>query len=173
MKVAAVLLTLAVALTLQTTLAGLAIGARIPVNLVLVAVVYAALAFGPVTGMLAGTAGGLIQDALAGGVIGVGSLSKTIVGFFVGVLGAQFIVSQLLPRFVMFVGATLVHEGCFQALSAMTEGRAIAFHLTAVLTQAAVNGTVGVAAFWLIERGPDLLQSRHARRSSTITSRRY
>ena len=80
------------------------------VNLVLVAVVYVALAFGAVTGLLAGTAGGLAQDALAGGIVGIGGLSKTVVGFLVGVLGAQFIVSQPLPRFVMFVGATFVHE---------------------------------------------------------------
>jgi rod shape-determining protein MreD len=173
MKAAGVLLALAAALTLQTTLAGLTIGGRIPVNLVLVAVVYVALAFGPVTGMFAGTAGGLIQDALAGGVIGIGSLSKTVVGFFVGVLGAQFIVSQLLPRFVMFVGATIVHEACFQALYALTEGHRMSFNLTAVLTQAAVNGGVGVFAFKLVEEGPNLLQRRHARRSNTITSRRY
>ena len=84
------------------------------VNLVLVAVVYVALAFGAVTGLLAGTAGGLAQDALAGGIVGIGGLSKTLVGFVVGVLGAQFIVSQPVPRFVMFVGATFVHELCFR-----------------------------------------------------------
>ena len=66
MKAAGVLLALVVALALQTTLSGLTItGARM-VNLVVVAVVYVALMFGPVTGMLAGTAGGLAQDALAG-----------------------------------------------------------------------------------------------------------
>ncbi len=112
MKAAGVLLALAGALALQTTLAGLTIGGGTAVNLVLVAVVYAALAFGPVPGLLAGSAGGLVQDALAGGIIGIGGLSKTIVGFVVGVLGAQFIVSQTLPRLVMFVGATVVHELC-------------------------------------------------------------
>ena len=35
----------------------------------------------PVTGMLAGTVGGLAQDALAGGIVGIGGMSKTIVGF--------------------------------------------------------------------------------------------
>ena len=91
------------------------------VNFVLVAVVYVALAFGAVTGLLAGTAGGLVQDALANGIVGIGGLSKTIVGFFVGVLGAQFIVSQPMPRFVMFVGATFAHELLFQALYALIE----------------------------------------------------
>ena len=62
--------------------------------------------------MLAGTVGGLVQDVLAGGIVGIGGLAKTLVGFVVGVLGAQFIVSQPLPRFVMFVGATVVHEAC-------------------------------------------------------------
>ena len=72
----------------------------------LVAVIYVALAFGPVAGLMAGTAGGLVQDALAGGIVGVGGFSKTLVGFLVGLLGAQFIVAQSLPRFVMFVAGT-------------------------------------------------------------------
>ena len=124
------------------------------VNLVLVAVVYVALAFGAVTGLLAGTAGGLAQDALAGGIVGIGGLSKTLVGFMVGVLGAQFIVSQPLPRFVMFVGATFVHELCFQALYALVESRAFRLHYSATLTQAVVNGVIGIVAFLLVEQGP-------------------
>ena len=63
------------------------IGGRIAVNLVLVAVVYVALAYGAVTGMLAGTVGGLAQDALAGGIVGIGGLSKTLIGFAVGRAG--------------------------------------------------------------------------------------
>ena len=172
MKAAGVILALAGALALQTTLAGLTMGGGTAVNLVLVAVVFVALVFGPVPGLLAGSAGGIIQDALAGGVIGIGGLTKTIVGFAVGVLGAQFIVSQPLPRFVMFIGATLVHELCFQALYALVESRAFALRWTAVLTQAAVNGIVGIIAFQIVEMGPGLLQRRRDRGAS-ITRRRY
>jgi thiamine transporter ThiT len=50
------------ALLVQTTLSGLFIGSTVTVNLVLTAVVYLALAYGPVTGMLSGTLGGLVQD---------------------------------------------------------------------------------------------------------------
>ena len=60
MKTARVLAAIAVALALQTTLARFAIGGDTVVDLVLVVVVYAALAGGPITGLLAGTAGGLI-----------------------------------------------------------------------------------------------------------------
>ena len=69
MKTAGVLLALVVALAVQTTLSGLTMSGASMVNLVIVAVVYAALVFGPITGLMAGTAGGLAQDALAGGIV--------------------------------------------------------------------------------------------------------
>jgi len=171
MKMAAVLAALAIALVLQATLAGLSMAAGTRVNLVLVAVVYAALAFGPVTGMLAGTAGGLAQDAIAGGIVGVGGLSKTLVGFLVGVLGAQFIVSTTVPRLVMFVAASLVHEVCFQALYALVESRGFRMQYSAALVQALVNGLVGIVAFFLVERGPEAMQRRNWRTASS--RRRY
>ena len=87
MRIVGVLIALAGALALQTTLAGLTIGGATAINLVLVAVIYVALAFGPAAGLLAGSAGGLVQDALAGGIVGIGGFSKTLVGFLVGLLG--------------------------------------------------------------------------------------
>jgi rod shape-determining protein MreD len=129
-----------------------------------VAVVYAALVFGPVTGMMAGTAGGLAQDALAGGIVGIGSLAKTIVGFLAGLLGAQFIVAQPLPRFVMFVSASVLHEVCYQGLTALLEVRGFRLSYGPVLTQAAMNGIVGLTAFFVVERLPGILQRRRARR---------
>jgi rod shape-determining protein MreD len=172
MRTAGVLLALAGALALQTTLAGLTVGGATAVNLVLVAVVYVALAFGPVSGLLAGSAGGLVQDSLAGGIVGIGGFSKTLVGFLVGVLGAQFIVAQPLPRLVMFVGATVVHELCYQSLYALVETRAFTMHWSTTLTQAAINGIVGILAFQIVETGPGLIQRRRAR-GATLSKRRY
>ena len=166
------LVALAAALVLQAALSGLSMAAGTRVNLVLVAVVYVALAFGPVAGLLAGAAGGLAQDALAGGVIGVGSLAKTLVGFLVGVLGAHFIVSQPVPRFVMFVGATFVHELCFQGLASVVESRPFSMHYATTLVQAAVNGAVGILAFFVVEKGPEILQRRQSRRPA-YGRRRY
>jgi rod shape-determining protein MreD len=172
MRVIGAIVALAAALALQTTLAGLTVGGATYVNLALVAVIYLALAFGPVAGLFAGTAGGLVQDALAGGVIGVGGFSKTLVGFVVGVLGAQFIVSQSLPRLVMFVSGTLIHEICYQAMYALVEGRTFRVLWSVVLVQAAVNSLVGILAFAVIENGPGLLQRRRAR-GVTLSRRHY
>jgi rod shape-determining protein MreD len=170
-RVAGAVLALAAALALQTTLAGLTSGAS-AVNLALVAVIYLALAFGPGPGLMAGTVGGLVQDALAGGVVGVGGFAKTLVGFVVGLLGAQFIVAQALPRLVMFVCGTLMHELCYQALYAVVEARVFRVHWSAALTQAAVNGVIGVLAFAVVDSGPGLLQRRRAR-GATLSRRHY
>ena len=106
MRVAGVLIAVALALAMQTTLDRLVVGGTAAVDLVLVAVVYVALTMGPVTGMLTGSVAGLIQDALSSDVIGVGGLAKTVVGFLAGAIGQQFIVTAAVPRLVMFVAAT-------------------------------------------------------------------
>jgi len=172
MKVAAVVAALVTALLFQTTLAGMSFQGGTLVNFVLVAVIYIALALGAVTGLLAGAAGGLVQDAIAGGIVGIGGLSKTVVGFVVGVIGAQFIVSQPAPRFVMFVGGTVLHDLCFQSLYALIEGRAVHFVWGTMVTQAAVNGLIGILAFQIVEGAPGIKQRREARRA-TFARRRF
>lgn len=166
MKTAIVLMAITLALVFQTTLSGMMVGGAIVVNLALVAVVYLALAYGAVTGMLAGTIGGLAQDALGGGIVGIGGMSKTIIGFAVGVLGAQFNLSTTVPRLVMFVAATFVHELMFEGLHAMIGGRPFGLQYSATLVQALVNGLVGVTAFLLVERGPETMQRRRMSRGT-------
>src|SRR6185503_13356209 len=99
------------------------------------AVVYVALTSGPVTGLLTGTVAGLMQDALSSGVIGIGGLSKTVVGFLAGIVGTQFIVAQPLPRFVVFFGATVVHAAIFMGLYALLDLRHFGTPYAAVLGQ--------------------------------------
>ena len=172
MKTVVVVLGIAGALALQSTLAGLTVGGNVGVNLVLVAVVFVALAYGAVTGLLAGTLGGLGQDALAGGIVGIGGMSKTLVGFLVGVLAAQFNLTATVPRLVMFVAATFVHELMFEGLYAFVGGRPFAMRLSATLIQALVNGLIGVAVFLLVEKGPEAAQRRRMGRAS-FSKRRY
>lgn len=172
MKTAVVIVAIVGALALQTTLSGMLAGGAIAVNLVLVAVVYLALSYGAVTGLLAGMVGGLAQDSLAGGIVGIGGMSKTLIGFFVGVLGAQFNLSTTVPRLVMFVAATLVHQAVFEGLHAMIGGRPFAIQLSAALIQALANAVLGIVAFFIVEQGPGTLQRRRMGRSS-MSKRRY
>jgi rod shape-determining protein MreD len=165
-KTAVVAIAIVGGLALQATLSGLMIGGSIAVNLVLVAVVYLALAYGPVTGVLAGTIAGLAQDALAGGIVGIGGMSKTLIGFVVGVLSAQFNLSTTVPRLVMFVAATFVHEVMFQGLHALVGGRHLTLQYSSTLAQALVNGLVGISIFLIVEQGPEAVQRRRLRRGT-------
>ncbi len=171
MKIAVVVLALAGALLLQTTLSGLFVGVTVAVNLVLVAVVYVALAYGPVTGMFAGMMGGLVQDALAGGIVGLGGLTKTLIGFVAGVLSAQFNLSSFVPRLVMFVLATFVHQLMLAGLQLITGGQRMGLKFSLMLTQALMNGLIGVVAFFIVEQGPEIVQRRRMRRTSFAKKR--
>ena len=164
MKAAGVLVFIALALALQTTLARFVVGGTAALDLVLVVVVYVALTTGPVTGMLAGSVAGIIQDALSSGVIGIGGLAKSIVGFLTGVIGQQFIVTAALPRLVMFVAATVVHATISMGLYVLLEQRDFSSPYKAVLTQALVNAAVGLIAFTIIEALPGVVERRRVRR---------
>ena len=164
MKAAGILLAVFVALALQTTLARYIRGSA-AVDLVLVVVVYVALTSGPVAGLLTGTFGGLVQDAMAIGVIGIGGLAKTLVGFLAGVIGTQFIVAQPLPRFLVFFGATLLHSLVFVGLYVLLDLRHFGAPYTTAVGQAAGNAAVGVVAFQLVELLPGAVERRRASKS--------
>ncbi len=170
MRAAGVVLATALALALQTTLTRFIVRGTVAVDLVLVVVVYAALTTGPVTGLLTGTFAGLFQDALSSGVIGIGGLAKSVVGFLAGIIGTQFIVAQPLPRFVVFFAATLLHAVLFIGLYELLDLRTFGAPYGAVVGQGLGNAIVGVVAFQVAELLPGAIERR--RNSSRTRIRR-
>jgi rod shape-determining protein MreD len=164
-KAAGVILAITLALALQMTLGRFVIRGTLAVDLVLVAVVYVALTSGPVTGLLSGMVAGLVQDALSSGIIGIGGLAKTIVGFLAGIVGTQFIVAQPLPRFVVFFGATILHAVIFIGLYALLDLRQFGTPVAAVSGQALGNAIIGVIAFQIVELLPGAVERRRAGKS--------
>jgi rod shape-determining protein MreD len=163
-KAAWIVVATAAALALQTTLARFVIRGTVAVDLVLVVVVYTALLSGPVTGLLTGTFAGLVQDALSSGIVGVGGLAKTVVGFVAGVVGTQFIVSQSVPRFVVFFGATLLHAVVFIGLYLILDARPFGTAYAGVVGQALANAVIGVIAFHVSELLPGAVERRRMTR---------
>ena len=159
-----VLVTIAVALALQTTLARFLVHGPIGVDLVLVAVVYLGLTTGPTAGVVSGTLAGLAQDALSSGIIGIGGLAKTVVGYLTGIAGTQFIVARPIPRFVVFVAATILHAVLFMGAYELLGVRHFGFPWSGVLSQGGVNAIVGVVAFQAIELLPGAVERRAANR---------
>lgn len=157
-------LAVALALALQTVLAQ-AMGNRSIIDLVTVTVIYFALGAGPATGIVLGSVAGLAQDALSGGIVGVGGFASCLVGFAAGALGAQFIVTSALPRFVVFVAGSLLQAGCVIGLYVLIDPQGFRVAPTAVVAQALLNGVAGVIAFLVVERTPQALERRRLRRA--------
>lgn len=153
MKAARIGLALAAALALQTTLVPL-LANGVAVDLVLVVVITVAMTSGPVAGLWTGTVGGLLQDALSGGVVGVGGLSKTVIGYVVGRLGSQFEVGRVWQQLVVFFFGSLVHAGCFVGIYSLLSEDAMLSSYVAALTQAVVNAVVGVGGGLLLASVP-------------------
>jgi rod shape-determining protein MreD len=163
-KIAGALIAIALALALQTTLTRFVAAGTGAVDVVLVAVVYVALTTGPVGGMLSGTVAGLIQDTLSSGVVGIGGLAKTLVGFLVGAFGQQFIVTATVPRLVIFVASTALHAGVFMGLYVALGLQVFSSPWKAIASQAAVNAVIGLISFAVIESLPGMLERRRTRR---------
>ncbi len=154
-----------IAIALQTTLSRLGVGNGTALDLVLIVVVYVAIKSGPSTGLVAGTVAGLIQDSLSSGILGIGGLAKTIVGFLAGVLGSQFIVTAPLPRFLLLIMGTALHAAIFMGLYTLLNLRQFPAPYSSIVGQAVGNAFVGVVAFQIIEWFPGFVDRRRAGRS--------
>ena len=167
MKFTGVLVTVIVSIALQMALARYMIGGRWAFDLVLVGVVYSALSWGPAAGILAGTLGGLVMDALSHTVLGTGGLVKTIVGFLAGVVGAQFVLARPAARTMVVAGATVAARTLMFALSAVIYQHWPAFSWADILEEVCLNTIAGLVAFQGAESlSGGLAKSRASRRSS-------
>ena len=159
------------ALLLQLALARYAVGGRFSFDMVLVGVVFAALQSGAVGGMLAGTIGGLLHDIISGGVVGVGGLLKTLIGYAAGTLGTQFVVAKAHARALIVALATVVHSLMMVGLRALMQQSWPGLSWTAMLEEVVINAIVSWVAFQVSESLPGAV-SRSRTRSRSSWGRR-
>jgi rod shape-determining protein MreD len=160
--------TLGLAVVAQSAMGGITWNDMAVVDLVLVAVVYLALVHGAAAGILAGTFGGLVQDALSSGILGIGGLAKTLVGFTVGRLGSQFIVTGMVPRGLAFAAATAAHALIFMGVYWALGLRSFPNPLPPIAVQAVGNGLVGAIVYRVSEWMPRALERRRAMRGARL-----
>lgn len=173
MKLTSVLATVLLAVAVQAALARYTVGGVWVFDLVLVGVIYAALQWGPVAGILAGTVGGLLQDLLAGGIVGVGGLTKTLVGFVAGVVGAQFLLAKPGGRTVILAAATVIHRVMALALLALIEQQWQSFGWGSMAAEVGINSVVGFVAFQFTDAAPGLMERGRMSRRSSLSRRRW
>ena len=189
MRAVSIALVIIIALALQTSLARFLTPGGGLVDLVFVAVVYIALSSGATAGMIAGAVAGLSQDALAASgtlnvvigagavstrsIIGIGSLAKTVVGFFAGIVGSQFIVARPLPRALVFFTATVAHAIIFVGLYRVIDRGYTAATASAILSQAGANALVGVFVFQIADFLPVVVDKRRSMGGRMRINRRF
>jgi rod shape-determining protein MreD len=172
-KIASVMAVVLVSVLFQVALARYTVGGRFVFDFVLVGVVCAALQWGPVAGILAGTMGGLLQDVLAGEIVGIGGLAKTLVGCAAGIVGTQFVLARPSARMIVVAVATVVHRLTLLALHGLIEQHWPAVSWTAMLAETAINAGVALIVFQAAAALPARLARQRAGRRTSFGKRRF
>ncbi len=153
-----------VALALQTSVVPFVLSNDGRIDLVLVVVVWAALQFGPAAGLVTGAAAGMAQDALSGGIIGVSGFVKTLVGFWAGAIGSQFIVANALPRFVVLIAGAVFNAFASLGLHAAIQRRGFDLPWGQAWGQVLTTAFVGIVLMQVAQAIPGRLKRRRLRR---------
>jgi rod shape-determining protein MreD len=173
MKTTRVMAVVLSAVLLQVVLARYAVGGRFSFDLVLVGVVFAALQSGAVAGMIAGTIGGLAQDILSGGVVGLFGLAKTLVGYAAGAMGTQFVVAKAHARALIVAAATFLHVLMSVGLQAVIDQSWPSVSWIAMLEQVVINAVVAWAVFQVTEALPGAMSRGRSRSRSSWGRRQW
>ena len=153
MKNWVIVLVLAVALLVQTVMIRVVADGAVPVDLVLVVVVFTALFRGPVVGLWTGTVSGIFQDVLSGGIVGVSGLTKSVIGLLVGIVGAEFVVSTIWHRLAVLLAASVFHTLLFLGVHSLLGTMMPTSVISLVLVQAVSNafsGIISAALVWIV-----------------------
>jgi len=115
--------------------------------------VYCGLVGGETHAMLAGAAGGWVQDVqFGGGVVGLSGLTKVLVGFGVGLSGTRFHLTEPGARVLVLFAATLVDALVFERLASAFDVRIEMLSLGGLLTRATLNAALGGVIFFYVDR---------------------
>ena len=96
---------------------------------------------------------GLVQDCLSGGLLGVNTLSKSLISFFFSTLKDKIMVEGLLPIFLFIITASLLDGIIFYlVLVTLFKGEVPgSFLFSSLPIYAIYNGCVGPILFYILD----------------------
>lgn len=169
-----VALTITVALLLQMVLSS-----HLPffqyVDLALLVTVYFSLQRAPLSGMLVGVVGGIGQDAIGGGILGVQGFAKTLLGYLVAIASIRFSLENPLARLGVVVVAAAANTVLFAGLHMVLEDPLPYTSAWGQFGKVLGKGVLGealasIAVFALLDR---IFPEQHAARRMAIGKRFY
>ena len=134
-------------------------------DLVLLVVVNVALAYGPNRGMAIGAVGGLVQDVVGGGPIGVFLSGKVFLAYVSGKIGKRLVADHpIVMVVVVMLGSLMVSAVSFVLLSFSAQGATAArAAISTAIPQAFYNGILTPVWFVFMHKviRPALGPERH------------
>ena len=106
----------------------------------------------PISGLLTGSAIGLLQDALTHNPLGLYGIAKTVVGFTASSLGVKIDVENPGSRLLVTFAFYIVHQFLYLAVSRGLVGQALAWRWTHELVGALSNAVLAVLLFAVLDR---------------------
>ncbi len=106
----------------------------------------------PVSGTMAGSVIGLLQDSLTHQPIGVYGIAKTVVGYGASSLGMRIDVENPLARMLTVSGFYLVHYLVYFVVARELVGQAVEWDWGRLLLAAVANALVALPLFSFLDR---------------------
>src|SRR5213080_1639556 len=108
----------------------------------------------PSTGLLLGTAIGLLQDSLSGPTVPLGlfGIAKTVIGYLASSIGARLDTEHPAARFALTSTFFVVHQGLIAVTRGILLGQPEPWFNMHLIVTALVNGLVAVLLFLLLDR---------------------
>jgi len=146
-------LILVVLFSVQTTLLENFSIAGVTPDLALIFVVFCGIHFKGSRGVGMGFIVGLIQDGLSGGLLGVNTLSKSLISFFFSTLKDKLMVEGLFPIFLFIITASLLDGIIFYVVLVTLLKGAVpgSFLFSSLPIYAIYNGCVGPMLFYFLD----------------------
>jgi len=104
------------------------------------------------TGLLTGSAIGLLQDSLTHNPLGVYGIAKTFVGFAASSLGVKIDVENPGSRLIMTFIFFMAHQSIYFSIQRGLLGQVVAWHWGQELGAGVANALVAVVLFAFLDR---------------------
>ena len=148
------LLIVIILFSIQTTWLGMFSIAGVIPDLALIWVVYCGVHCTRTMGIGSGIAMGILQDSLSGGLLGLNTLSKSLIGFFFAALKDKFFVEGVVP-IAFFLAASSLFDGLvfYFSMNTVLKGEvASSFLYQSLPAYSIYNGIVGPVLFLLFNQ---------------------
>jgi rod shape-determining protein MreD len=119
----------------------------------LLVVVWYSMRTGPVGAELIGTATGLLQDGLSGGLFGLYAFADTVIGYGVALAAQRVVVGQQAARVLIFAAAALVQQLVLGGLLASVVGTGAPLPTVGTVVAKVVTSALLGAALISMESG--------------------